>query len=89
PMPRYFFDITDAEVRPDEEGDELEGLNAARLHAVMLSGELLKNFPDRFWSIGEWCCSVRDETGLVLFVLHFYAQDTAAAPHPNLKLVKR
>ncbi|MFN3668451.1 MAG: DUF6894 family protein [Brevundimonas sp.] len=74
-MPRFYFDITDVETRRDEEGDELEGLNAARVHAVQLSGELLKTFPDRFWSVGDWSCSVRDESGLVLFVLHFYATD--------------
>lgn len=82
-MPRYFFDITDIETRPDEEGDELEGLNAARVHAVTLSGELLKSFPDRFWSVGEWSCSVRDEKGLVLFVLHFFAVDKPKVPHPS------
>ena len=79
-MPRYFFDIEDVDHRIDEEGEELEGLNAARLAAVRLSGELLQSFPDRFWSVGVWNVSVRDETGLILFVLHFYAQDTAANP---------
>lgn len=78
-MPRYFFDIEDADVRLDGKGQELEGLNAARVAAVKVSGELLQNSPDRFWSIGAWKCSVRDETGLILFVLHFYAQDSAAA----------
>lgn len=77
-MPRYHFDIEDVETQRDEQGVELEGLNAARLHAVRLSGDLLQNFPDRFWSVGEWKCSVRDESGLILFVLHFYAQDNAA-----------
>lgn len=77
-MPRYFFDITDVETRPDDEGEVLEGLNAARIAAVKLSGELLQHWPDRFWSVGEWSCSVRDENGLVLFVLHFFATEAAA-----------
>ena len=47
-MPRYFFDIEDVELRPDTVGEELEGLNAARIAAVRLSGELLERFPDRF-----------------------------------------
>jgi hypothetical protein len=79
-MPRYFFDIEDVDRTIDQEGRELEGLNAARLAAVRLSGERLQNFPDRFWSIGVWNVTVRDETGLILFVLHFYAQDAAAIP---------
>lgn len=77
-MPRYFFDIEDIESRPDEVGVELEGLNAARIKAVTLSGELLQNFPDRFWSVGQWNVSCRNETGLILFVLHFFAMDAPA-----------
>ncbi|MBA4000152.1 hypothetical protein [Brevundimonas sp.] len=82
-MPRYYFDIDDIEKRPDDEGEELEGLNAARIHAVTLSGELLKNFPDRFWSVGQWNVSCRDETGLILFVLHFFAQEAPAMGIPR------
>jgi hypothetical protein len=80
-MPRFFFDISDGidvEDLRDDEGIELEGLNAARLEAVRMSGELLKSYPDRFWSIGQWNCTVRDESGLILFVLHFYAQEAPA-----------
>ncbi len=82
-MPRFYFDIEDGNRRSDEEGQELEGLTAARLAAVKLSGEVLSNFPDRFWSVGEWNVSVRDESGLILFVLHFYAQDGAVEVKPK------
>ena len=86
-MPRFYFDISAgaglSEVR-DDEGEELEGLNAARIMAVRLSGEILRDYPDRFWSTGEWNCTVRDESGLTLFVLHFYAANapvlTASKP---------
>ena len=44
---------------------------------MRLAGEILKSYPDRFWSVGQWNCTVRDENGLILFVLHFYAQDAA------------
>lgn len=74
-MPRFYFDITDNETTVDNYGVELEGLNAARIEAVRLSGEVLQSWPDRFWSVGQWSCSVRDETGLVLFVLHFFATE--------------
>ena len=79
-MPRFYFDISsggDIADVADEEGEELEGLNAARIAAVRLSGEILRDYPDRFWSVGHWNCTVRDENGLILFVLHFYAQDAA------------
>ena len=81
-MPRFYFDISyggDIDDVRDEEGEELEGLNAARIVAVRLSGEILRDYPDRFWSVGQWTCTVRDENKLILFVLHFYAQDAAAA----------
>jgi hypothetical protein len=80
-MPRFYFDISagaDIDDVTDEEGEELEGLNAARIVAVRLSGEILRDYPDRFWSTGNWNCTVRDENRLILFVLHFYAQETAA-----------
>ena len=77
-MPRFYFDISPGaglgEVQ-DDEGEELEGLNAARIVAVKLSGEILRDYPDRFWSAGEWTCTVRDENRLILFVLHFYATE--------------
>ena len=68
---------------PDELGTELEGLSAARIEAVRLSGEILAHYPDRFWSVGEWNCTVSDENRLVLFVLHFYAQEAAATGKPT------
>ncbi|HEV2081584.1 MAG TPA: hypothetical protein VGR32_03920 [Brevundimonas sp.] len=78
-MPRFHFDIANGpDLQPDIDGSELEGLNAARIEAVRLSGELLKSYPDRFWSTGEWNCTVRDESGLTLFVLHFFATGSAA-----------
>lgn len=81
-MPRFYFDISDgadiADIK-DDEGHDIEGLSAARIEAVRLSGELLKSYPDRFWSVGEWSCTVRDENKLILFVLHFWAQEAPAA----------
>jgi hypothetical protein len=85
-MPRFYFDVSLGagldDVR-DEEGSELEGLNAARIEAVRLSAEILRSYPDRFWSVGEWSCTVSDENRLVLFTLHFYAQE-AAATHRSI-----
>lgn len=81
-MPRFYFDVMDGEGIIDGEGEELEGVNAARIVAVRLSGELLRDYPDRFWSVGEWSCSVRDESGLTLFVLHFHATEAPAVSRP-------
>ncbi len=83
-MPRYFFDIEDVELRRDTEGEELEGLSAARIAATDLAAELLKTFPDRFWSIGQWQCTCRDDKGLVLFILHFFATEAPAISRPPI-----
>jgi hypothetical protein len=80
-MSRFYFDISPGPGLGDSldaTGTELEGLAAARIEAVRLSGEILSSYPDRFWSIGEWSCTVSDENRLVLFVLHFYAQHAPA-----------
>lgn len=79
-MPRFYFDISPGAGLPDiqdDEGEELEGLNAARIVAVRAACEILRDNPERFWRTGEWSCTVRDESGLTLFTLHFYA---AGAP---------
>lgn len=85
-MPRFYFDMSfggGLEDSPDAEGEELEGLNAARIAAVKAAGEILRDFPDRFWSYGVWNCTVRDEAGLGLFVLHFYAEDASGPGEPR------
>lgn len=87
-MPRFYFDVRNGDdIIDDDEGEELEGLNAARIMAVRLSGELLRDSPDRFWSTGEWNCTVRDERRLVLFVLHFFAVEASGAPPPSRSAV--
>lgn len=74
-MPLFFFDVSDETEIEDDDGIELEGLSAARIEAVRLAGELLRHYPDRFWSVGDWSCTVRDEDRRVLFVLNFSASE--------------
>ncbi len=77
-MPRYFFDVRDGEYFPDNEGREFADLEGARLHAVVLSAELLRENPSRFWDGEEWQLEVRDHERLILFILTFMATN---APH--------
>jgi hypothetical protein len=77
-MPRFYFDFSygaGLENDRDEEGRELEGLAQARMEATNAAAEILRDYPDRFWNDGAWNCTVRDEAGRPLFVLHFYADD--------------
>ena len=70
-MPRYFFDVTDGSYVHDAVGTELAGLADARLEAVILSGNLLRDNPAAFWRAEDWQIDVKDEDGLVLFTLSF------------------
>jgi hypothetical protein len=77
-MPRYFFDVADGEYCPDSEGTELPGLEEARVCAVRLAGQMLTDHPAKFWAGQEWTIEVKDDWGLVLFVLHFTATESPA-----------
>ena len=77
-MPRYFFHVEDGASHQDAEGLELNGLDAAREHAVAYFAELLRDSARAFWKNGDWLMRVTDETGLIFFTLHFAAVIAAA-----------
>jgi hypothetical protein len=77
-MPRYFFDVRDGEHVRDPAGQDFADLEAVRLHAVVLSADLLSSNPTRFWDGEEWQLEVRDDEHLILFILTFMATN---APH--------
>ena len=72
-MPRYFFNIHDGEELPDADGAELPDLRAARINAVRLAGECLRDHAAKFWSGDKWAMDVTDDRGLRLFTLTFAA----------------
>jgi hypothetical protein len=77
-MPRYFFHVEDGAVHTDTEGMVLDGLDAAREHAVCYFAELLRDAPRAFWNHDDWVMRVADATGLIFFTLHFTATIAAA-----------
>jgi len=75
---RYFFNIYDGVTIKDTEGTEFERWEDARIEAIRLSGEVLKDHPKRL-AIGEdWRMEVTDEWGLVLFRLDFHVMEAPA-----------
>ncbi|HZZ33292.1 MAG TPA: hypothetical protein VFE10_15010 [Phenylobacterium sp.] len=83
-MPRYFFDVRDGGYIPDPVGHDFADLEAARLHAVVLSAGLLSGNPAKFWDGEEWQLEVCDHERLILFILTFMATN---APHlPSRRL---
>ncbi len=83
PLMRYFFDVRAGEFIRDEWGIDLDDAEAARLHAVTLSGDLLRREEATFWHGEEWQVEVRDEDGVLCFVLSFMATDDPAVPPPR------
>jgi len=79
PVPRYHFNVEDGHSTIDEVGTELPNLTAARQEAVRAAGALIAEHAGRFWETAEWKVVVTDDKGLVLFTLHFFATDGAAA----------
>jgi hypothetical protein len=78
-MPRYHFNVHDGTSIPDPEGSELPDLASARVQAVRLAADLLREHRS-FWNEGEWKMDVTDGEGLILFSLLFLATDAPAAP---------
>ena len=74
-MPRYHFNIRDDAPARDVNGAELSGLAAARVEAVRLAGDLLRDRAVTFWDDEEWRLDVTNARGLLLFTLHLVATD--------------
>ena len=81
-MSRYFFTLNDG-LPPDDEGIELSDLGSARIEAVGMAADLLRDRPEMFAQGNDWTVSVADESGLVLFQILIVATEAPAAPAPS------
>jgi hypothetical protein len=79
-VPIYHFIVHDGSNVPDPDGTELASLSVARLEAVKLAGELLRDQPQTFWDGSDWHLDVTDERGHILFRLDFTATNTVTEP---------
>lgn len=68
-MPRYFFHTADGALSPDKDGTELPDLDAARMEAVKLAGEVISKQPDLVTGTGEFRVEVADAAGKHLFTI--------------------
>lgn len=79
-MPLYFFHIEDHQRYIDEDGVELADLTAARIEAVRVSSDMLRDHAKEFWQLGEWRVVVTDAHDKILFALSFESVDPATLP---------
>ena len=70
-MNRYFFDVVDGYDHRDETGSMWADIEAVRIEAIRLSGEILSEMPERFWHSEKWTMTVSDENRVPLFTLKF------------------
>ena len=70
-MPRYFFNVKDGQNLPDDQGTVLASPDAARVMAVLTSGEMLKGRAESFWTDPDWQMHVTDEQGATVCHLRF------------------
>ena len=57
---------------------ERDDLTALRVELAHFVGEMLKDHANQIWSDEDWRVDVADETGLILYVMHVSASETAA-----------
>jgi hypothetical protein len=78
-MPRYFFHFGDTASGLDVRGQDLADDNTARIEAVRLLGEVLKDKAGEFWDEQWMTLTITNAAGLILFVLDVSAIESAAA----------
>ena len=77
-MPRYFFHTQSEFRQSDEAGTELPDMEAARVEAARLGGEILRDGAPDFWGTQPWTLTCTDEDGLIFFTLILHGQDAGA-----------
>jgi hypothetical protein len=74
-MPKFYFDIADADPSIPCEGANLPSLAAARCHALQYAGQILCDQKPPFWDADEWVLTVSDAQHLILFTLTIATSD--------------
>ena len=57
---------------------ERDSLLELRIEMARFVGQLLKDHAEEIWADRDWRVDVTDSTGLILYVMHLSATDTAA-----------
>jgi hypothetical protein len=66
---RYFFNLAGATFDPDNLGEELAGISAARVYAVRHAAEIIRDHPMLVWSGSEVRVEVTNADRLQLFTV--------------------
>ncbi|MBP2495365.1 hypothetical protein ABID82_002302 [Methylobacterium sp. PvP062] len=66
-MPRFYFNVHDGKSGLDVVGTELPDIPTARIEAVRLAGEILRDEAPHIVLDNDWRLEVTNHRGLVLF----------------------
>lgn len=77
-MAKYNIELRSAGQVWDTVPVEMEDLEQLRIEMAQFVGELLKDHAGKLWEDQDWRVDVTDEAGLILYVMHISATDTAA-----------
>ena len=78
PLPRFFFDVHDGFVSPDDTGTELPSVVHARMEAVKFAGVHLSHEPELVWDGRELRILVFDKNRTLLTTVLISAEDSPA-----------
>ena len=77
-MAQFFFHTEDGRSITDDEGTGLATLADARVEAVRVLGDILRENPDEVLTTGQLRLTVTNAAGLIYFALDLSATDAAA-----------
>lgn len=75
-MPRFYFNVHDGKSGLDMIGTELSDCRAARIEAIRLAGEILKDEAPHIALDNDWRTEVTGHRGLVLFQIALLMTET-------------
>jgi hypothetical protein len=76
-MPRFFFHCEGALEHRDSEGTELADIPAARLQAIDMAGQLLRDHPHDMDHPAAWRLFVNDSRGGTVFAMRIEVERAA------------
>ena len=77
-MAKYNIELRTQDRVWDTFSFEKDDIRALRIEMAQFVGTLLKDHAEQVWEDQDWRVDVTDERGLILFVMHISATDTAA-----------
>lgn len=81
-MPNYHIELRSQDRVWETLDIERDGHDGLRIEMARFVGELLHDHAAKVWADQDWRVDVTDESGLILYVMHIFATDSAATKAP-------